>query len=62
VRPSRAKPIPLDLTQDLSIEEGGGANRTPTVLQVANATDPLNVLGLCACDLFAEQRTPVSVT
>ena len=62
MRPARAKSIALDLSQDLSVEEGGGANRAPTVLQVANATDPLNVLGIRACDLFAEQRAPVSVT
>jgi hypothetical protein len=62
VRPSRAKPISLDLSQDLSVEEGGGVNRAPSVLQVANTTDPLNVLRLCACDLFAQQRAPVSVT
>jgi hypothetical protein len=54
VRPARAKPIALDLSQDLSVEEGGGANRAPTVLQVANTADPLNVLGLRTCDLFAE--------
>jgi hypothetical protein len=62
VRPARAKPIALDLSQDLSVEEGGGANRAPTVLQVANTTDPLNVLGLRTCDLFTEQRAPVAVT
>jgi hypothetical protein len=62
VRPACTEPIALDLSQDLSVEEGGGANRAPTVLQAANAADPLNVLGLRACDLFAEQRAPVSVT
>jgi hypothetical protein len=32
VRPARAKSIALDLSQDLSVEEGGGANRAPAVL------------------------------
>jgi hypothetical protein len=62
VRPARAKSIALDLSQDLSVEERGSANRAPAVLQVANAADPFNVLRLRTCDLFAEKRTPVSVT
>ena len=62
MRPARAKPIALDLSQDLSVEEGGGANRAPSVLQVANTADPLNVLGLRTCDLFAEKRAPITIT
>jgi NhaA family Na+:H+ antiporter len=62
VRPARAKPIALDLSQDLSVEEGGGPNRAPTVLQVTNTADPLNVLSLRTCDLFAEKRAPITIT
>ena len=62
MRPARTKSVALNLSQDLSIEKSGGTNRAPTVLQVANTADPLNVLRLCTCDLFAEKRAPITIT